>query len=77
LPPPNFKLVVAPLGTDLLKLLERLKKAESLLAIQLRTGTNSLDIILFQASVPSVTSPLFSCGRGRKIAKHNLIFNKA
>jgi hypothetical protein len=63
-------LVEAPPGTDVLKLHEGLRKAESLLAIQLRTGTNGLDAFLFQARVPS---PLCSCGRGWQTAKHVLI----
>jgi hypothetical protein len=58
----------------MLKLHEGLRKAESLLAIQLRTGTNGLDAFLFQARVPSVSSPLSSCGRRRQTAKHVLIF---
>jgi hypothetical protein len=55
--PPNPDLVEAPPGTDVLKLHEGLRKAESSLAIQLRTGTNGLDAFLFQARVPSVPSP--------------------
>ncbi len=74
LSPPNPDLVEAPPGTDILKLHEGLRKAESSLAIQLRTGTNGLDAFLFQARVPSVSSPLCSCGRGRQTAKHVLIF---
>jgi hypothetical protein len=61
-------------GTDVLKLYEGLRKAESSLAIQLRTGTSGLDTFLFQARVPSVPSPLCSCGRGRQTARHVLIF---
>jgi hypothetical protein len=49
-------------------------KAESSLAIQLRMGTNGLDAIFYQARVPSVSSPLCSCGRGRQTAKQVLIF---
>jgi hypothetical protein len=59
---------------DVLKLHVVLRKAESLLAIQLRTGTNGLNSFLFQARVPSVPSPLCSCGRGRQTARHILIF---
>jgi hypothetical protein len=57
-----------------LKLHEGLRKAESSLAIQLRTGINGLDAFLFQARVPSVSSSLCSCGKGRQTAKHVLIF---
>jgi hypothetical protein len=67
-------LVAAPPGADVLKLHEGLRKAESSLAIQLRTGTNGLDAFLFQARVCSVPSPLCSCGRGQQTAKHILIF---
>jgi hypothetical protein len=72
--PPNPDVVEAPPGMDILKLHEGLRKAESLLAIQLRTGTNGLDAIFFQARVPSMLSPLCSCGRGQQTAKHVLIF---
>jgi hypothetical protein len=60
--------------TNVLKLHEGLRKAESLLAIKLRMGVNGEDAFLFQAMVSSVASPLCSCGRGRQIAKHVLIF---
>jgi hypothetical protein len=66
-------LVEALPRTDVLKFHEELRKAESSLAIKLRTGTNILDAILFQARVPSVSSPLCSCGRGQQTAKHVLI----
>jgi hypothetical protein len=72
--PPNPDLVEAPPGTDVLKLHEGLRKAESSLAIQLRTGINGLGAFLFQARVPSVSSPLCSCSRGRQTAKYVLIF---
>ncbi len=72
--PPNPNSVEAPPETDVLKLHEGLRKAESSLAIQLRTRTNVLDAFLFQAKVPSVSSPLCSCGRRRQTAKHVLIF---
>jgi hypothetical protein len=71
--PPNPDLVEAPPGTDVLKLPEGLQKAESSLAIQLRTGVKGLDAFLFQARVPSVPSPLGSCGGGRQTAKQVLI----
>jgi hypothetical protein len=67
-------LVEAAPGTDVLKLHEELRKAESSLAIQLRTGINGLDAFFFQARVSSVSSPLCSCGQGRQTAKHVLIF---
>jgi hypothetical protein len=52
--PPNPYLVEAPLGTDTLKLHKGLRKAESLLAIQLRTGINDLNTFLFQARVSTM-----------------------
>jgi hypothetical protein len=67
-------LVEAPPGTDILKLPEGLQKAESSLAIQLRIGLNGLDAFLFQARVPSVPSPLCSCGGSRQTAKHVFSF---
>ncbi len=45
--PPNPDLVEASLGTNVLKLHEGLRKAESSLAIQLRTGINGLDAFIF------------------------------
>jgi hypothetical protein len=57
-----------------LKLYEGLWKAESSLAIQLRTGTNGLVAFFFQAKVPSASSLLYSCGRRWQMAKHVLIF---
>jgi hypothetical protein len=50
-------MVEAPPETNVLKLLEGLWKAESLLVIQLRTGINGLDAFLFQARVLTVSSP--------------------
>ncbi len=49
-------------------------KAESSLAIHLRTGFNSLNPFLFQAGVLSLLSPLCSCSRGRQTAKHVVIY---
>ncbi len=72
--PLNSNSVEAPPGTNVFKLHEGLWKADSSLAIQLRTRTNGLDTFLFQARVPSVSSPLCSCGRGQQTAKHVLIF---
>ncbi len=56
-----------------MKLHKGLRKAESLLAIQLRSRINGLDAFLFQAKVPSVLSPLCSYGSGQQKAKH--VFN--
>jgi hypothetical protein len=70
----NPDLVEAPPGTDVKKLHKGLRKAKSLLAIQLRTGINCLDTFLFQARVPSVSFHLCSCSREQQTAKHILIF---
>jgi hypothetical protein len=67
-------LVEAPPGIDVLKLHEGLRKAESSLAVDLKTGTNGLDAFIVQARVPSVPSPLCSCGKGRQMVKHVLVF---
>ncbi len=61
------------LGPDMLVLYVGLRKAESSLAIELRTGTTSLDTFIFQAIAPFITSSLCSCIRKRQIAKHVLI----
>ncbi len=71
---PTLTWLRPPPGINVMKLHEGLRKAESSLAIQLRTGVNGLDAFLFQARVPSVPSPLCSCGGGRQTAKHVLIF---
>jgi hypothetical protein len=67
--PPNAALVEAPPGTNVLKLHDRLRKAESMLAIQLRMVANGLDDFLFQTRVPSMASPFCSCSRGRRNSK--------
>jgi hypothetical protein len=72
--PLNPNVVEAPPGTDVLKLHEGLRKAESSLAIQLRMGTNGLDAFLFQARLSSVLSHLCSYGKRRQTARHILIF---
>jgi hypothetical protein len=71
--PPNPDLVEATLGTNFLKLHERLRKAVSLLSIQLRTETIGCDFFILWAIVPSVPSPLCSCDRGQQTAKHVIV----
>jgi hypothetical protein len=56
-----------------MKLHEELRKVESLLALQLKIGTNGLDTFLFNARVPFVPSTLCRFGRGRQTANHTLI----
>jgi hypothetical protein len=43
------------------------------LAVQLRTSKNGFNAFLYQARVPSVLSPLCSCGFGHQTAKHIII----
>jgi hypothetical protein len=68
--PLNLNPVEALLGTNALKLNEGLRKAESSLAIQLRTGINGMDTIFVQAKVHSIFSTLYSCGRGCPTKNH-------
>ncbi len=46
-----------PRGTDILKLFDELRKGESLLAVQLITGTNGRDTFLLQTRVPFISPP--------------------
>jgi hypothetical protein len=71
--PANPDSIEAPPGTDIVTLHQHLRKPESSLAVQLRTGKNGLNAFLYQAHVPTVSSPLCSCGRGQQTAKHILI----
>jgi hypothetical protein len=65
--------IEAPPSTDVLALNQLLRKLETALAVQLQTGKNGFRAFLYQAHVPSVTSPLCSCGRAYQTAKHNII----
>jgi hypothetical protein len=67
-------MVKAFLWSNIMMPYEGLRKAESLLGIQLTTGENGLDAFLLKARVPSVLSPLCSCGGGQQMEKHILIF---
>jgi hypothetical protein len=51
-----------------------LRKAESLLSTQLRTGINVLNAFLFNARVSFVSASLCSYGRGQQIARIVLVF---
>jgi hypothetical protein len=62
------------MGTDVLELHKGLRKAESSLDIQLRMGTNGLDTIVVEAKVSSVSSLLYTYGRGQQTAKLVFIF---
>jgi hypothetical protein len=43
------------------------------LAVQLQTGKNGFKAFLYQVRVPSLISPLCSCGFGHQTAKHFII----
>lgn len=55
------------------KLHEGLAKAESALAIQIRTEVIGLANFLFKMRVPGVASPACGCGYHRQTAKHIII----
>jgi hypothetical protein len=65
--------IEAPPSTDVLALHQLLRKPELALAVQLKTGKNCFNTFLYLAHVPSVTSPLCSCGLGHQAAKHIII----
>ncbi len=65
--------IEAPPSTDVLALHQLLRKPETALAVQLRTGKNGFNAFLYQARVPTVLSPLCSCGLGHQTAKHIII----
>ncbi len=65
--------IEAPPSTDVLALHQLLRKPETALAVQLRTGKNGFNAFLYQARVPTVLSPLCSCGFGHQTAKHIII----
>jgi hypothetical protein len=64
----------APPSTDVLALDQLLQKLETALAVQLQTGKNGFNAFLYQARVPSVISPLCSCGLSPQTAKHIIIY---
>jgi hypothetical protein len=56
-----------------LALHHQLQKQELSLAVQLRTRKNGFNAFLYQAGVPTVLSPLCSCGRGSQTGEQILI----
>ena len=66
--------IEAPPSTDVLALHQHLPKLKSALAVQLRTWKNGFNAFLYQARVPSVLSPLCSCGFGHQTAQHIIIY---
>jgi hypothetical protein len=65
--------IEAPPSIDVLALHQLLRKPETALAVQLRTGKNGFNAFLYPARVPSLLSPLCSCGLGHQTAKHIII----
>ena len=64
----------APLDRKRLKVQSLLKKAESALATQIRTGKIGLADFLHKRRVPGVTSPACSCGWHRQTPEHVIMF---
>jgi hypothetical protein len=65
--------IEAPPSTDVLALQQLLRKPKMAMAVQIRTQKNGFNTFLYQARVPSVLSPLCSCGFGHQTAKHIII----
>ena len=55
--------VISPTEQKTTVIHKLLRKAESALTIQIRTGKIGLDDFLYQRRVPAVTSPACPCGR--------------
>ena len=53
---------------------EGLRKAESSVAVQFRSGKNGLNAFLKQANVPGILSSRYPCGWAKQDAKHVLLF---
>ena len=63
-----------PLSKKRLKIHTQLKKAESALTTQIRTGKIGLADFLYKRRVPSVTSPACSCGWYRTTPENVIMF---
>lgn len=59
-----------PPSKDPLRLHRGLRKAESSLLIQMRTGKIGLRAFLFGRGVPDIATPICRCGQGRETAAH-------
>jgi hypothetical protein len=57
-----------------LQLHKGLRKAESSLLIQMRTGKIGLRAFLFDRGVPEVPTPICRCGQGRETAAHVAVY---
>lgn len=65
---------MAPLNRNRLKTHSLLKKAESALATQIRTGKIGLADFLYKRRVPGITSPACPCGWHRQTPEHVIMF---
>jgi hypothetical protein len=65
--------IEAPPSTYVLALHQLLQKPKTALAVQLQTGQNGFNAFHYQEHVPTVLSPLCSCGFGYQTAKHIII----
>jgi hypothetical protein len=70
--PANTSSIEASPGSDVFGTSSASTKAR-VVPCSAATGKNSFNAFLYQARVPTISSPLCSCGRGSKIAKHILI----
>ena len=59
---------------QVLRLHQNLRKAESLMLIQARTGKTGLAAFLFRMNVPGVLSPICQYGTSKEIIKHIILF---
>ena len=72
--PPTWGLVgVGPPSRSVLKLHQGLRKAESSLITQIRSGRIGLAAFLNKANVPGYESPTCQCGQARETATHVII----
>ena len=62
------------LGASRLKLYEHLKKAESSVLVQARTGRIGLAHFLNKANVPGFIEPMCRCREGIETAEHILLY---
>ena len=65
---------MTPLNKKRLKIHSLLKKAESALATQIRTGKIGLAEFLHKSRVPRITSPACPCGKHKQTPEHVIMF---
>jgi hypothetical protein len=71
--PPWGELFTAEPSSSVLKLHKGLSKAQSSIAIQLRSGKTGLAAFLHWRQVPGYPSPICPCGQGSETPKHVMI----